>query len=149
MFHAHNLRRAVHLMIALACSTPICFAQSTTIHILMIDGRNGHPWANKHINIYDASSDPRFGFKTLEEGKTDKDGVFVATLQSLSMISVSGGIRTQLCITSATAPKWRVSDVVANGAVQENNCNFKINAIAIPGDLVIFIRPESLKEFLD
>jgi len=137
--------------LVLACSPALLIGQSAQVHIRMVDGRNGHPWAKKHIEVYDATSDPRYLPKTLFEGKTDEHGDFVVGLDTSVVIGVTGSTGSQRCLTKgkSVAPQWRVADIVARGAVQENTCNFKIVVTPTPGELVVFIRPETLKEILD
>jgi hypothetical protein len=137
--------------LVLACSPALMIGQSAQVHIRMVDGRNGHPWAKKHIEVYDATSDPRYLPKTLFEGKTDGHGDFVVGLDRSVVIGVIGSKGSQRCTTrgKSVAPQWRVADIVAGGAAQENTCNFKIVVTPTPGELVVFIRPETLKEILD
>jgi hypothetical protein len=137
--------------LVLACSPALLIGQSAQVHFRMVDGRNGHPWAKKHMEVYDARSDPRYPPKTLFEGKTDEHGGLIVDLDRSTVIGVTGSSQSQRCLTRgrSVAPQWRVADIVASGAVQENTCNFKIVVTPTPGELVVFIRPETLKEILD
>jgi hypothetical protein len=134
--------------LVLACSPALLIGQRAQVHIRMVDGRNGHPWAKKHIEVYDATSDPRYLPKTLSEGKTDEHGDLIVDLDMSAVIGVTGSTESQRCVTRGRS-QWRVADIVASGAVQENTCNFKIAVTPTPGELVVFIRPETLKEILD
>jgi hypothetical protein len=88
--------------------------------------------------------------KLFFEGKTDEHGDFVVDLDRSVIIGVTGSTGSQRCLTGKpVAPQWRVADIVAGGAAQENTCNFKIVVTPTPGELVVFIRPETLKEILD
>ena len=86
--------------LVLAISPALLMGQTAHIHIRMVDGRNGHPWVKKHIEVYDATSDPRYLPKTLFEGETDKYGVFALDLS-----------RNQRCGFSAIATVLKRTDV--------------------------------------
>ncbi|HEY6375963.1 MAG TPA: hypothetical protein VIX90_10620 [Edaphobacter sp.] len=120
-----------------------------TVRIRVIDGRNGHPWAKKHIEVYDASDPHEKSLPhTFAEGKTNKEGIFVVNLDPSTVVGVAGAFRC-LSKTQTIAPRWRVADIIVTGGVQENFCNFKITTAPAPGEIVVFVRPETLKEILD
>jgi len=115
--------------IVLVCSPMLLLGQSAKVHIRMVDGRNGKPWGKKHMEVYDATSDPRYLPKTLFEGTTDQYGVFDLDLDSSAVIGISGSTQ---CLSRRSTLKWRVADIVAKGAVQENSCNLRIVATPTP-----------------
>jgi hypothetical protein len=150
------------LFSALAWSTTVC---AQALRIKLVDGRNGHPIANSHVNVWvgntrkDAMAIPtdKDGVATLclaendgeadvnERGKACGDiGVINPVVKYHDSFRVNAGY--VLCQTNKPDYSWlsieqfSTKEVLRSGVVTANVCG-KAKASAEPGELTIFVRP--------
>lgn len=121
--------------------------RAETIHIHVLNARDGRPCAKKNLYVYDASTS-RNRPPALAEGKTDKNGVIAVDLDASAIIRIwvkgFGG-----CNINHFRSRWHVADILSKGASQENACNSVIRATPNPGELVVFFSPTTFGESLD
>src|ERR1035437_2527933 len=104
------------LYILLAVSPMGLLAQTSTIHVRLVDGRTGKNLSGMNLAFVDYYSD-RDGTPCTRQKRYDSD---------------KG--------TYGNEHLYPVSTIVALGLVTKNNCSRR-TATAKPGELVIFIRP--------
>lgn len=155
------------LLLVLGLSVRVVYAQ--TIELKLIDGRNGHPIANKCIYIaVGDNSKPQSG--SLLSTQTDVDGAVALQLmdEDLNVNNVSRKlacglsgvinpavkygdtvyIRTGyvLCQQHEPGSSWlamtnySTKQVLQHGIATANTCG-KVTAPPKPGELIVFVRP--------
>jgi hypothetical protein len=128
--------------------SPLCISAQTQVRVRVVDGRTGRPWIGKTVLILDRSKTP---VEIVAKGKTTMDGSAMVSLDSSAIIySIVPNARScGKTSTRTNAHLWPVNAILSNGAVEENICNSKITAAPVPGEITIFVRHETLREFLD
>jgi hypothetical protein len=123
-------------------------AKSVTLRILVLDGKTGAPERDREIHIYELASKASSG-KLIEKGMTNESGSYSATSEYPAQIAVSVKGRF-LCTGRDMGTSIRsISDILTHGVVEANKCNPSLSHAAEAGTLILFVRRESLQEFLD
>jgi hypothetical protein len=113
--------------------------------VLVLDGKSGTPLRDRTVEIY--SDEP--ASEPVVKGPTDQNGFFtVATpLPSEILVHVKGRF---LCSGKGIGSSHhRVWDIASTGVEDVNLCNVKISRHAQMGELIVYVRPQSISEFLD
>ena len=151
------LRKPMLLYILLAVSPMGLLAQTSTIHVRLVDGRTGKNLSGMNLAFVDYYSDRDGNTHADLNGRTpvttSADGDSYVANPDANGVLVFGGLgngdwtpctRQKLYDsdkgTYGNEHLYPVSTIVALGLVTKNNCSRR-TATAKPGELVIFIRP--------
>jgi hypothetical protein len=121
------------------------------IMVKLVDGRTGRALRNQYVEIWLAEKP--FGTPT-QALRTNTEGIALVPVPAQPSSFVAGGkslvdCRVRMRYTASAAMNdygsyqdevYRFADVLAHGAVGANKCG-KATAEAIPGQLVLFVRP--------
>jgi len=165
-----SLKRVVQFLLFLlfASSCTILFAQ--TITIKLVNGKNGHPMSNSHVNVWVGTK--RKGASVIP---TNKDGIarFRLTHNDAEVDIHNHGTYSSndvvidpvlkfddhlrvnvgfvVCIPNGSDYSWlsianiSTKDLLQKGIAWPNTCG-KMTATPVPGELTIFVRPLNLWE---
>lgn len=140
-------------------------ARAQTIRIKLVNGKNGHPMAEKCVNVWvgterkDAMAIPTDRDGVASVRLTDKDaevntrntwsgcgdfGVVNPVVKYSDAIRVNAGYA--LCVPHGTNDSWlalqkfSTKEVLQSGVVTQNVCG-KTRASSEPGEIILFVRP--------
>jgi hypothetical protein len=119
--------------------------EAATLRILVLDGKSGKPVSGRVVEVF--SKEPASA--PVVSGVTDQKGVLsIATpLPKEIAVHIKG---RYLCTGNNQATSvHNLDDILSVGVVETNLCNYKVLASPEPGELILFVRRESAKEFLD
>jgi hypothetical protein len=152
------LRTSILLCILYAAAPIIPLAQTTTIHVRVLDGRTGKNLSRMNLAFVDYHSDADGSTHADLNGrmpvKASVDGdSYVANPDLLGVLVFNGLGSVNGWWVPCTRQKfydgntrtygsehlYPVSTIVASGLVTKNNCSRKTAAVN-PGELVIFVR---------
>ena len=123
-------------------------ARPATVRILVVSGNNGKPIARREVTISTRGGKQKP--QLIATGVTDESGSVSISANFPEWIAVHVKGRFLCEGRRIGTSVQRVADILANGIVEPNNlCNSKVRRSPQPGQLVLFVRRESLKEFLD
>jgi hypothetical protein len=152
-----GLRKAILSLILFAAAPIGLLAQTATIHVRVLDGRTGRNLSGMNLAFVDYHTDPdgkphadlngRMIIKTAASGDA-----YIANPDAQGVL-VFNGLGNRVW-TPCTRQKfydsdtrtygnehlYPVSTIVASGLVAKNNCSGR-TATAMPGELVLFVRP--------
>jgi hypothetical protein len=120
---------------------------AVTLRILVLDGKSGKPISAREVEIQTPGS--KSPGELLERGITDNNGVFSSTTKFPRRVAVHVKNRYLCAGKNLGTSVQLLDDITTHGVVEGNSCNSKIQHAPEPGTLVLFVRRESLKEFLD
>jgi hypothetical protein len=121
-------------------------AKDESITIRVINGKTGKPIPHARLIVFQgrSSEDVRLQ-KNVVDAETDGNGVAsVVVPPSLTRIQVWVDWN-HLCQKSPNLNSYGVIDIQTNGANTPNDCG-AIKREAVPGELVVFARPQSFWE---
>jgi hypothetical protein len=120
------------------------------LRVRVLSGKSGKPVSGRNIMIYSAEAQhSKAPMQPILKGRTDQSGVFTTAVKLPERIIV-GVEGRYLCERRwYGAFEYRVDDILSVGVVQSNLCNPKMLRSPVPGELILFVRRESIKELLD
>jgi hypothetical protein len=122
--------------------------KQTSIRILVFDGKSGKPFSGRVVKVSSLSPKDRSALRILE-GKTDEKGVFSISAPLPDEIAVHVKDRFMCKGPRIGTSVRRLKQIVDSGVSEPNLCNPKVQRAAKAGELVLYIRRESLREFFD
>jgi len=130
-------------VLAVVCSSSC--VQAATLRVLVLDGQSGKPVPGRTVEIYSdkPASEP------VVKGLTDQKGIFSTTSQLPKQIAVHVKGRYLCTGKNHGTSVQRLDDILSTGVVDSNSCGRKVSPPPEPGELILFVRHESLAEFLD
>ena len=113
------------------------YAQSASIRLRLIDGRNGKQFSAEYEQAWYAG-----GYTIIAIRSHDASGVDTITLEKSASIWVAANgyhdCRPKKNIRAKAS--YSVTEIATNGIVTKNDCG-KATVIAKPGELILFVRP--------
>ena len=143
---ARTHRLLATIVIVIFCGV-LAHAQNT-IHVLVLNGKSGKPISGRNVKIFDSEAYSKSPFWPIVEGHTDHRGVFTTSAQLPKRITVLVNGRFH-CERGGYGGSYPKDNILSVGVVESNPCNSKVIRAPMPGELILFVRRESLKEFLD
>ena len=136
------MSKARIIFLVLSFLAAISTLQAATIHIRVLDGRNGKSVADEVLSIF---INDQNGANELATGK---DGV--ATLE----VSTGASLRIQsnhymdcrLHKKGAPRPIYAIDEIISSGIAAENICQHSLASKASPGEFLFFVRPYRWRE---
>jgi hypothetical protein len=129
--------------LVLGLASTIATAQTTQIHIQILNAKNGHPIKNRSLGIVLGTN------SNTPDGPSDAEGMIVVTADPRTTIRLVTQPYAE-CRPKPPDPweiKYPVEDILATGLSTPNVCG-KAHATAKPGEIIIFERPRGLLNFL-
>jgi hypothetical protein len=136
---------ATLLLAAAVLFSPSIFSQ--TITLKAVNGKNGKPLPKQRLLVFAGStSDEVRIHKYSYDLTTNNAGIAILVLDraNINRIQVWADFKT-LCQSTPNLRSYGVSEIITTGVSTPNDCaSFSDNAV--PGQLVIFARPRTLRE---
>jgi hypothetical protein len=129
--------------LVLGLASAIATAQTTQIHIQILNANNGHPIKNRSLGIVLGPN------SNTPDGRSDAKGMIVVTTDPRATINLVTQPYAE-CRPKSPDPweiKYSVADILATGLSTPNICG-KAHATAKSGEIIIFERPRGLLNFL-
>lgn len=164
------MKRIIALVVVLLTAAVMATAQNiektneasaptaAAIRVLVLDGSTGKPVAGRLVELRSLSHTLPAQTQTLPgramgplivEGPTDKTGVFVVTTELPERFTVHVDGR-YLCARKYAGSAVQYAAIIRDhGVVLPNACNSKAVSVATPGILTLFVRRETVMEYLD
>jgi hypothetical protein len=121
--------------------------EAVTLRVLVFDGKTGKPVRGCEVHIYSLGSNSPG--KLIGKGLTDETGTFSATSKYPAQIAVSVKGRFLCSGRDMGTSVRKLDDILTHGVVEANKCNPAVLHAVEPGTLTLFVRRETLQEFLD
>ena len=154
-----TLRKSILICILFVVAHIGLLAQTTTIHVRVLDGRTGKNLAGMYLAFLDYHSGPHGDKNDDLNGrlfvKSSVDGDSYSVNPDVNGVLVFDGLGDRTGYwTTCTRQKfynsqtqtygqehlYPVSTIIATGIVSKNSCSRR-TAIAKPGELILFVRP--------
>ena len=120
-------------------------AQPTNIRVLVLDGNNGTPLRGHIVEIYSNQPAP----DPIVRGATDQNGLLTVAAPLPSQIAVHVKGRYLCSGKHHGTFVQALKDIVSTGVADENLCAPKVSRHARPGELILYVRRETISELLD
>jgi hypothetical protein len=142
-------RRLIYIIAVLICSSSISFAQSTTIRIQFLNGKNGKPLRNTPVVINRNTLPPEetpLGTLVL---RTDRNGIVNVQAKSNELIwaNPERSFGRSCQTNDRYGPRYETGRILQEGIVEENLCGAKLPR-AQSGLLVLAFRRSTFIEAL-
>ena len=141
-----RLHFATMLMVVL-CGV-LAHAQGTLL-VLVLDGKSGNSVSGRTVTVHDVETFSKSPLHPLVKGQTDQRGVFATTVKLPERITIEVKGRYLYESKWYGANNFSVNDILSTGIVDSNLCSSKVLRSPMPGELILFVRHESLKELFD
>jgi hypothetical protein len=137
---------AVSALVLAAQSGTFASAQSTSVTIVALDGRNGKPLPSQRLVVFAGNTLSELRVQKYSfDLTTDQNGFAILTIDRAraSYIRVFVDFKT-LC---QSGPSWNLdlAEIVAKGLIATNDCGSIARGLK-PNQLTIFARPATLRE---
>jgi hypothetical protein len=134
------------------CTLALCLvlahpAKSETLRIQILNGKNGKPVANEHVNLFRTG-----GFGDLTGNRdvagftTDANGIMTTSKISPEVQAFFASVDWHRQCTKRNPVAFSLPEIFAKGVVSENSCKSKLERTAEPGTLILFVRDETFFE---
>jgi hypothetical protein len=139
-------------LLALSPALTPAYAQAsasieTQLRILILNGKNGKPVANEHVNIFRAGDfGDLSGNRNVAGFNTDVNGIVTTSDIAPDVHAFYVSVDWHRQCTKKNPTTFSLQEVFTKGIVSENTCKPKLVRSASPGTLVLFVRDETFFE---